>query len=81
MYFRGEKALARTVHRGYYGDPGEVTFGEKRIEPSHMGSYITLCGSLKKAVEMLEATDPSDPNYAANMEKAELFRNRIKYVL
>ena len=80
MYFWGEKKLAQTVHRGYYGDPGEVTFGEKRVEPQHMGSYIVLCGSLKEAIETLEATPATDPNYAANMEKAQLFRNRVKYI-
>ncbi len=80
MYFRGEKALARTVHRGYYGDPGEVTFGEKRVEPVHMGSYIVLCGTLRDAIEKLERTPATDPNYTSNMAKAELFRNRVKYI-
>lgn len=80
MYFRGEKYLARTVHRGYYGDPGQVTYGEKRVEPIHMGSYIVLCGTLRGAIEKLEATPTTDPDYAANMEKAQLFRNRVKYL-
>lgn len=78
MYLRGNKSLNGKAHRGYYVN--EVTFGEKRIEPQYMGLYITLCGTLKEAIELLEKTEPSDPDYAANMEKAELFRNRVKYI-
>lgn len=76
-YLRTEKSMG-AGHKGYYYAKGS-TFYEKRIEPQHLSSLSKLCSILRENVEKLEATDPSDPNYDSNMEKAELFSNRIKY--
>lgn len=80
MFLKADRSLVSRTHRGYYGDPALVTLGSKQIEPAYMGSYIILCVRLRDAIERLEATAPSDPDYEANMNQAQVFRNRVRYI-
>ncbi len=69
----------KAPHNGYYWAKGNIESEQRphRAYPAYISGMVM---TLNKMVQYLEATDPADQSYAENMEKAQLFRNRIKYL-
>ena len=66
-------------HIGYFYQNGG-TFPNKRIELTYLGTTATTCAALRDMAEKLRETDPSEPNYQKNIELAQTFENRCKYL-
>lgn len=77
-YFRWTEKMT-APHNGYYYNKGEF-FASKKLETSYIGAIATLCATLRDMIGELESTPATDPDYADNMEKAQLFRNRLAYM-